>query len=57
MKIELFKSDTNGEWYFRVRAKNGQVIAASEGYKNRLDALQTAKSLRFGLLFATVVEK
>ena len=30
--IEVFK-DKAGEWRFRVKAKNGRVIAQSEGYK------------------------
>lgn len=25
-------------WYFHLRAKNGKIIAASEGYRNRQDA-------------------
>ena len=37
MKFEMFKGK-NGEFYFRLKAKNGQIILASEGYKNKAGA-------------------
>lgn len=37
--FELFKSDLNGQWYWRIKAKNGNILAVSgEGYKRRRDA-------------------
>lgn len=39
MTFEVFKSGT--EWRFRVKAKNGEVIAQSEGYKNKKDCEST----------------
>jgi len=53
MQFELFKNRQD-EWCFRIRAKNGRVVAQSEGYKNKQDALDTVRSLRFGCLFAKV---
>ncbi len=32
MKFEIFQSEKNNEYYFRLKAKNGQVILSSEGY-------------------------
>jgi len=37
MKYEIYK-DTRGEWRWRLKASNGQIIATSgEGYHNRSD--------------------
>jgi len=33
-RIEEFKGK-RGQWYFRVRAANGKIVAQSEGYKTR----------------------
>lgn len=35
--VELF-SGTNGKWYFHVKAANGEVTSASQGYANRKGA-------------------
>lgn len=32
MKFEIFKSDSNDKFYFRLKAKNGQIILSSQGY-------------------------
>jgi len=40
MKFELFKSYQNQQWYWRMLADNGRVIAiGGEGYFNRNDAV------------------
>jgi len=33
------------EWRFRIRARNGEIIAQSEGYKAKADAIDTARLL------------
>ena len=48
--VELYKTLWRKEWRWRIKAKNGRVIAsASEGYKNKQDCLynmnSTAQSL------------
>lgn len=41
MKYEYFRSKRNDEWYWRLRAANGQIIAVGgEGYKNKADCLR-----------------
>ena len=35
--VELF-AGANGKWYFHVKAANGEVVSASQGYKNRRGA-------------------
>ena len=43
MKTDEYK-DKRGEWRIRIRASNGRIIYAStEGYKNRIDAINAAK--------------
>lgn len=54
MHIEVFKQDgsralkspwddCSGQWYFHIKAANNKIIAQSEGYKSRRNALKTAK--------------
>ena len=38
MKFEIFKSEKNDKFYFRLKAKNGQVILSSQGYANKAGA-------------------
>ena len=38
MPFEIFKSDNNGKFYFRLKARNGQVILQSEGYEAKAGA-------------------
>ena len=44
-KFELF-TDKAGEYRFRLKAGNGQVILASEGYKQRSGAQNGIASVR-----------
>lgn len=49
LRIEIFprRSLFRGtQWYFRIKAANHQVLAASEGYNKRADCLHTATLLR-----------
>jgi len=36
-KFEIFKG-SNGNYYFRLKSANGQIIAASEGYTTKQGA-------------------
>lgn len=58
MKIEIFSRMTlrGRRWFWRVRAKNGEPIAQSEGYFNRVDAVHTVKSLQAELPYARIAE-
>jgi hypothetical protein len=33
--FELYQSEKSGEFYFRLKAKNGQIILSSEGYSSK----------------------
>ena len=43
-KFEVFK-DKAGEFRFRLKAGNGQIILASEGYKQRASAMNGIQSV------------
>jgi len=45
--FELHK-DKKGEFRFRLKASNGQIILASEGYKQRASAMKGIESVRKG---------
>jgi uncharacterized protein YegP (UPF0339 family) len=34
-KFEIFKSPRDFQYYFRLKARNGQIILASEGYTSK----------------------
>ena len=44
-KFELYR-DNVGEFRFRLKAKNGEIIAASEGYKSKASCLNGIESVR-----------
>ncbi|NWG91866.1 MAG: YegP family protein [Parvularculaceae bacterium] len=44
-KFELFK-DKKGEFRFRLRSANGEVILASEGYRDRAGALGGVEAVK-----------
>lgn len=42
--IEIFQ-DAAGEWRFNIKARNGQVVASSEGYTLRKDAVRAVMAI------------
>jgi len=34
-KFQIFKSSANSEYYYRLRAKNGEIVLSGEGYKTK----------------------
>ena len=52
-KFELYQ-DKAGEFRFRLKAKNGQVIATSEGYKAKTSCLNGIESVKKNAPEATV---
>lgn len=39
MKFEYWKSPTNHQWYWHLRAANGEPIASGEGYTTKESCL------------------
>jgi len=54
-KFEVYK-DKAGEFRFRLKASNGQVIASGQGYKTRESCLHGIESVRKNATNATIVE-
>ena len=54
-KFELY-TDNAGKYRFRLKASNGQVIAASQGYASKKSALDGIESVRKHAADAEVVE-
>jgi uncharacterized protein YegP (UPF0339 family) len=50
-KIHIFKSPENGQWYLHIKARNGEIVLQSEGYKSHQSALKLANRLQAGALF------
>ena len=44
-KFEIYRGN-NGEFYFRLKAGNGEVILSSEGYKAKASAENGVKSVK-----------
>ena len=58
MKIQIYK-DKRGEWRWRIKTKNGRVIADSaEGYKRKSGAARAAYRLcdAFGVSYTIHVD-
>ena len=54
-KFEIFKA-TNGQFYFRLKAPNGQVIAISEGYLTKDSAKNGIVSVKQNAPIAQVYD-
>lgn len=55
-KFEMY-IDKAGEFRFRLKARNGEIIAASEGYKAKASCLNGIESVRKNAPDAEVVEE
>ena len=55
-KFEMY-TDKAGEFRFRLKATNGQIIATSEGYKKKASCENGIESVRKNAVDAPVVEE
>lgn len=55
-KFEVY-TDKSGEFRFRLKARNGEIIATSEGYKAKPSCLNGVESVRKNAPDAEVVEE
>lgn len=57
MYFYLHKSTINNQWYFNIRSSGNQkVIATSEGYHNKQDAISTINVIRNGARAAQIYD-
>lgn len=54
-KFEVYQ-DKSGDYRFRLRATNGQVIATGQGYKSKKTCLEGIESVKKNAPVAEVVE-
>lgn len=54
-KFELYQ-DKSGDWRFRLKAGNGEVIATGQGYASKSGALSGIDSVKRNAADAEVVE-
>lgn len=54
-KFEVY-TDKSGEFRFRLKARNGEIIATSEGYKSKASCLNGVESVRKNAPDAEIVE-
>jgi len=55
-KFEVY-ADKGGEYRFRLKATNGQVIAVSEGYKAIAGCLNGIESVKSNVVDAEIIEE
>ena len=55
-KFELFK-DHAGQFRFHLKAANGEIVAASQGYETKASAEKGIESVKTNAPGATVVDK
>ncbi|MBO5236094.1 MAG: YegP family protein [Spirochaetaceae bacterium] len=55
-KFEIYK-DKGGEFRFRLKSRNGENIAASEGYVSKTSCKNGIESVRKNSQDATIVEE
>lgn len=54
-KFEIYQS-ANGEYRFRLKAANGQIIATGQGYKSKAACLKGVESVKKNAPDADIVE-
>ncbi len=55
-KFEVYE-DKSGEFRFRLKARNGEVIAVSEGYKQKASCLNGVESVKKNAQDAQIVKE
>lgn len=49
-KFQIFKSSSNAEYYYRLRATNGEIILNGEGYKTNQSCRDGIASVKLNAL-------
>jgi uncharacterized protein YegP (UPF0339 family) len=53
-RFEVFQGH-DGQWYYRLRARNSRVVGPSEGYTRKQDAIHGARDHRRAARWARIV--
>lgn len=54
-KFHLFRGGLDDQWYFHLSSRNGKVMFASEGYKQKSMAIKAIKRIQEVAPSATIV--
>ncbi|WP_293307744.1 YegP family protein [Pedobacter sp. UBA5917] len=49
-KFQVFRSEKNSEYYYRLRAANGEIILSGEGYTTKQNCLNGISSVKVNAL-------
>ena len=55
MKFEILKAK-NKQFYFVLKAKNGEIVATSETYKSKQACIDTIKLITYKSFFAKTID-
>ncbi|MEM6632566.1 MAG: YegP family protein [Bacteroidota bacterium] len=55
--FEIYQSEKSGEYYFRLKATNGQIILSSQGYKQKTTCENGVESVKKNSSEASRFEK
>jgi uncharacterized protein YegP (UPF0339 family) len=47
VRVVVWRSEADEEWRFKVIANNHEIVATSEGYVRRIDAVNMAKEFGY----------
>lgn len=57
MEFQIDKSEKNNQYYFRIVAENGKILAHSETYHNLSDCEHAVDLIRNNARYSKVVKK
>ncbi len=55
MKFEIRKAE-NGQFFFSIKASNGQIICTSETFESKLSAKEAIDSIKQNAAFASIAD-
>jgi len=57
MKFTIHKSEKSGEFWFRIVASNGNILASSQQYKDKRSAVAAVESIKAHAAGADVADE
>lgn len=57
MKFEIYRSENDRQFYWRLVSRNGNIIAQGEGYKRRGNALKAVHAVQKSMNARVIVLK
>lgn len=56
LRFQYGKSPTDGQWYWRVRSRNSEIVAQGEGYKRKAGVIKVWKLLALNMGSSALIE-